>query len=154
MSVDDDDEHGGAAAAGAAQDEPVQYDVVWGQWCLQHLSDKDLVAFLERAKACLRTPLPAPTQQPVGTGTGKGAVLDGAGIIVVKENVLRDAEDGSERVWYDDEDHSITRTPNAYERCFRQAGLEIVDGRLQLGLPQELLPVMMWCLRVPASSVR
>ena len=77
------------------------------------------------------------------------AVLDGAGIIVVKENVLRDEEDGGENVWYDDEDHSITRTSNAYERVFREAGLQVVRTELQLGLPEELFPVRIWCLRVP-----
>lgn len=138
-------DEGGQPDVDEPRTEPVQYDVVWGQWCLQHLSDKDLLAFFERYKACLR--------KPNGTETAhapsSNAVLDGAGIIVVKENVLRDTEDGSERVWYDDEDHSITRTPNAYERIFKQANLQIVRTEVQRGLPEELFPVQMWCLRIP-----
>lgn len=133
-----------------SKQEPIEYDVIWGQWCLQHLSDKDLIAFLQRAKACLRKPLPSSSSN--SQRSSSTAILDGSGIIVVKENVLRATKDGSEQVWYDDEDHSITRTPNAYERVFRQAGLEIVKTQLQLGLPDELLPVQIWCLRIPAST--
>lgn len=136
---DDEDDLGGQEVGL----EPVQYDVVWCQWCLQHLSDKDLVSFLRRAKASLVT---ANAASPAST-TPPSAVLDGAGIIVVKENVLRDEADGSEQVWYDDEDHSITRTSNAYERVFTDAGLDVVATQLQLGLPEELFPVRMWCLR-------
>jgi protein N-terminal methyltransferase len=120
--------------------EPVKYDVVWCQWCLQHLSDKDLIAFLIRAKASLLQPREPHSE----TST---AILNGAGIIVVKENVLRDEADGSEKVWYDDEDHSITRTSNAYERVFRQAGLVVIRTQLQMGLPEELFPVRIWALR-------
>lgn len=104
------------------------------------------MAFLNRSKVCLKPSNDTQCEE------GNGTVLDGAGIIVVKENVLRDTDDGSEGVWYDDEDHSITRTPNAYERVFREAGLEIVSKRVQQGLPEELFPVMMWCLRVPISK--
>lgn len=122
--------------------EPVKYDVIWCQWCLQHLSDKDLVSFLIRSKASL---LKSSTE--AADTTSSTAVLNGAGIIVVKENVLRDETDGSEKVWYDDEDHSITRTSNAYERVFRQAGLVVLRTQLQLGLPEELFPVRMWALK-------
>ncbi|KIS70654.1 N-terminal protein methyltransferase [Mycosarcoma maydis] len=105
--------------------EPVTYDLVWAQWCLQHLSDKDLISFLQRSKAALK---------------------DG-GIIGVKENVCTEEADGTERVWYDDEDHSITRSTKAYERVFQQAGLEIVKCEVQFGMPAELFVVKMWALR-------
>lgn len=68
--------------------EPLTYDVIWCQWMLQHLSDEDLRSFLSRAKDSLVT---------------------GDGVIVVKENVCPENEDGSERVWWDEEDKSITR---------------------------------------------
>lgn len=154
LSVGDkgrEEEQSQGAQEAVAQNEPIVFDVVWGQWCLQHLSDKDLIAFLERAKSCLR-PADAELSSDVQAQTTTNAVLDGAGIIVVKENVLRESEDGSERVWYDEEDHSITRTPNAYERVFRQAGLEIVKTDVQRGLPDELFPVQMWCLRIPRNK--
>lgn len=130
----------------ASSSEPVRYDVVWCQWCLQHLSDKDLVSFLVRAKASLMSPT-----EHIASQIKDNAVLDGSGIIVVKENVLRDEQDGGEKVWYDDEDHSITRTSNAYERVFKEAGLIIVRTQLQLGLPEELFPVRIWCLRISPS---
>jgi protein N-terminal methyltransferase len=121
--------------------EPIRYDVIWCQWCLQHLSDRDLVTFLKKSVSCLVEPTSAPSTKK------ESAVLDGSGIIVVKENVLRDEADGNENVWYDDEDHSITRTSNAYERVFKEAGLQVVKTQLQLGLPEELFPVRIWCLR-------
>lgn len=105
--------------------EPMTYDLVWAQWCLQHLSDKDLIAFLQRSKAALKQ----------------------GGIVGVKENVCTEEADGTERVWYDDEDHSITRSTKAYERVFREAGLEIVKCEIQFGMPAELFVVKMWALR-------
>ncbi|CDW99528.1 hypothetical protein [Sporisorium scitamineum] len=59
-----------------SQQEPVTYDLVWAQWCLQHLSDRDLIAFLKRSKAALKE----------------------GGIIGVKENVCTEEADGTERV--------------------------------------------------------
>ncbi|SJX61911.1 related to TAE1-AdoMet-dependent proline methyltransferase [Sporisorium reilianum f. sp. reilianum] len=108
-----------------SQHEPVTYDLVWAQWCLQHLSDKDLIAFLKRSKAALKQ----------------------GGIIGVKENVCTEEADGTERVWYDDEDHSITRSTKAYERVFKEAGLDIVKCEIQFGMPAELFVVKMWALR-------
>lgn len=105
--------------------EPVSYDLVWAQWCLQHLSDRDLISFLQRSKAALKQ----------------------GGIIGVKENVCTEEADGTERVWYDDEDHSITRSTKAYERVFKEAGLEIVKCEVQFGMPAELFVVKMWALR-------
>ncbi|EST07766.1 Protein of unknown function DUF858, methyltransferase-like protein [Kalmanozyma brasiliensis GHG001] len=105
--------------------EPMTFDLVWAQWCLQHLSDRDLIAFLQRSKAALKQ----------------------GGIIGVKENVCSEEADGNERVWYDDEDHSITRSTKAYERVFKEAGLEIVKCEIQFGMPAELFVVKMWALR-------
>jgi protein N-terminal methyltransferase len=128
-ALDGGDDKAVTTEEGAAM-EPVKYDVIWCQWCLQHLSDKDLVSFLIRSKASLLKP-----SEGASEGTHSTVILNGAGIIVVKENVLRD------------EDHSITRTSNAYERVFRQAGLVVIRTELQLGLPEELFPVRMWALR-------
>ncbi|PWN29091.1 DUF858-domain-containing protein [Jaminaea rosea] len=105
---------------------PLQYDVVWCQWMLQHLSDPDLLAFFARAKASL---------------------VPEDGVIVVKENVCPEMEDGSERVWWDEEDKSITRSTQAYERVFREAGLTTIRAETQMGFPQELYAVKMWALR-------
>lgn len=69
------------------------------------------------------------------------------GFIVVKENVCADNDDGTEHVWWDDEDKSITRSTMAYERVFKEAGLDVVRCEVQEGLPAELFVVKMWALR-------
>lgn len=63
--------------------EGITYDLVWLQWCVGHLTDDQLVHFLQRAKMVL-TP--------------------GSGIIVVKENLSTSDAD-----LFDDEDSSVTR---------------------------------------------
>lgn len=60
-----------------------KYDLVWIQWCLGHLTDDQLVQFLERCKAVL-----APTD----------------GLIVVKENVTSGADE-----IFDEQDSAVTR---------------------------------------------
>lgn len=105
-----------AAAAGDAEAEPLQYDVIWCQWMLQHLSDPDLISFLHRAKAALvKDVRPAGSkeegadEEEKGEGEGEGGGEPQDGVIVVKENVCTELEDGSENVWWDEEDKSITR---------------------------------------------
>ena len=65
------------------------FDVIWCQWCLGHLSDEDLVAFFRRCPAALRN--------------------KDEGLIVVKENLCQDGDDGSARVSFDEADSSLTR---------------------------------------------
>lgn len=60
----------------------VRYDLVWTQWCVGHLTDKQLVQYLERCKA----------------------VLNPNGVIVLKENISTSGND-----LFDDEDSSVTR---------------------------------------------
>lgn len=64
-------------------------DVAWCQWCLGHLSDIDLIAFLKRCKHALRE--------------------GGRSLIVVKENLCRDQDDGGPRTVFDEQDSSLTR---------------------------------------------
>lgn len=64
-------------------------DVAWCQWCLGHLSDIDLIVFLKRCKNVLRE--------------------GGRSLIVVKENLCRNQEDGSARTVFDEQDSSLTR---------------------------------------------
>ena len=65
------------------------FDVIWCQWCLGHLSDEELVAFLRKAQKALR-----PKTE---------------GFIIVKENLCSDGPDKSPRTVYDEEDSSLTR---------------------------------------------
>lgn len=60
-----------------------QYDLIWIQWCLGHLTDAQLVQFLERCKSVL-----APQD----------------GLIVVKENTTS----GGTEI-FDEQDSAVTR---------------------------------------------
>jgi len=61
----------------------VQYDLIWTQWCVGHLTDEQLVRYLERCKR---------------------AVVPESGLIVVKENLSTSGED-----IFDDLDSAVTR---------------------------------------------
>jgi protein N-terminal methyltransferase len=65
------------------------FDVIWCQWCLGHLNDADLLAFLKRCYQSLN-------EHPKS-------------LIMVKENICSDHDDGSPRTVFDDEDSSLTR---------------------------------------------
>ncbi|KAM6500477.1 methyltransferase domain containing protein [Amanita muscaria] len=106
------------------------YDVIWCQWCLGHLSDPDLVAFLLRSKAALRKD---------GNNTRS--------LIVVKENLCQDHEDGSARTEFDEQDSSLTRSDMAFKALFKQAGLKLVKEQVQKGFPEILYAVKMYGLR-------
>lgn len=67
------------------------FDVIWCQWCLGHLNDIDLVAFFRRSHAALKEK------------------EKGKSLIVVKENLCRDFDDGTPRIVFDDQDSSLTR---------------------------------------------
>lgn len=143
------------AAPHSASPEPLVYDVVWSQWCLQHLSETDLLRFLRNAQKCLRPPSQA---------GGDASLSHPGGVIVVKENVCKEEDDGTESTWYDEEDFSVTRcvprhavtdgsSRQVFERLFREAGLTVVRTDVQLGFPDELFAVHMCApIRVAADT--
>ncbi|KAI9815998.1 MAG: Alpha N-terminal protein methyltransferase 1 [Pycnora praestabilis] len=90
-----------------------KYDLVWNQWCVGHLTDAQLVAYLKRCRGAL---------------TEKGWV-------VVKENLSTD-RDGEDI--FDDVDNSVTRTDWKFRSLFKEAGLMIVKTELQTGFPKGL----------------
>lgn len=96
-----------------------KYWLIWCQWCVGHLPDKEFVEFLIRCKKGL---------QPNGT-------------IVVKENNAHDDD------MFDDTDSSVTRTNANFQRLFKQAGLKLIATELQRGLPKELFAVRMYALK-------
>ncbi|KAJ4463817.1 DUF858-domain-containing protein [Lentinula lateritia] len=109
------------------------FDVVWCQWCLGHLNDIDLVAFLQRSYVALRN---------------HGADgHNGNSLIVVKENTCSDAEDGGLRTVFDEQDSSFTRSDMAWKAAFREAGLRLVKEQVQEGLPDGLYVVKMYALK-------
>ncbi|KFX91639.1 hypothetical protein O988_07665 [Pseudogymnoascus sp. VKM F-3808] len=101
------------------------YDLVWNQWCVGHLTDLQLVAYLRRCGEALRR-------------EEGGKVV---GWIVVKENLT------SEEDVYDETDSSVTRTEGKFKELFAEAGLKIVRTELQRGFPRELYPVRTWALQ-------
>ncbi len=63
--------------------EGAEYDIIWTQWCLGHLTDQQIVKYLEVCKTVLRP---------------------GTGWIIVKENLSTGLED-----MFDSTDSSVTR---------------------------------------------
>ncbi|KAJ3779254.1 DUF858-domain-containing protein [Lentinula raphanica] len=110
-----------------------RFDVIWCQWCLGHLDNNDLVAFLKRSHAALR-------DQELDGHSGRS-------LIVVKENVCSDAEDGGPRTVFDEQDSSFTRSDMAWKAVFQEAGLRLVKEQVQEGLPDGLYVVKMYALR-------
>ncbi|OAA42553.1 hypothetical protein NOR_04684 [Metarhizium rileyi] len=102
-----------------------QYDLIWLQWCLGHLTDEQLLLFFIASKAAL-TPI--------------------TGLIVVKENINPGGTD-----LFDDTDSSVTRQDSSFLRIFEEAGFVVVKSELQRGLPetstQGLFPVKMYAVR-------
>ena len=106
------------------------YDIIWNQWCVGHLTDAQLVVYLQRCKDGLK-------KTTEGQETSKSC-------IVVKENLSTDPK---HKDLYDDEDSSVTRSDVNFRRLFQEAGLKIVATELQKGMPKELFPVRIYALR-------
>ncbi|PVF95605.1 hypothetical protein CPB86DRAFT_817043 [Serendipita vermifera] len=123
LSEDDLFAHVGAALDFTDVDQG--FDVVWCQWCLGHLSDKQLVRFLKMAQRSLRE----------------------NGIIVVKENCCPPAEDGEPDSVYDSDDSSLTRSHDAWLKLFQKARLTLVRQEIQRGFPAGLYEVRAYALR-------
>ncbi|XP_034476912.1 alpha N-terminal protein methyltransferase 1 [Drosophila innubila] len=93
-----------------------KYDLIWSQWVLGHLTDRDLVAFFRRIQQGL---------QPEA-------------YFCMKENVS-----ATKTVVKDDEDSSVTRPLEFYERFLKEAGFRIVRKVRQQNFPKGLFPVYM-----------
>ncbi|KAK4167281.1 AdoMet dependent proline di-methyltransferase-domain-containing protein [Cladorrhinum sp. PSN259] len=89
--------------------EGVQYDLIWTQWCVGHLTDEQLVGYLKRCG---------------------GALNPDGGIIVIKENLSTSGSD-----YFDDVDRSITREDSKFLSLFEEAGLRIIRTEMQKGIP-------------------
>jgi protein N-terminal methyltransferase len=100
------------------------YDLIFNQWCLNHLSFSSLEAYF-------KTLIP---------------LLLPGGWIIVKENLSTEAFGADV---FDAEDSSVTRSDANWRLAFDQAGLKIVKTELQTGFPKELglFPVRIYALR-------
>lgn len=97
-----------------------KYWVIWCQWCVGHLPDKEFVQFLKRCKDGL---------QPNGT------------IIVKENNTPFDKDD------FDETDSSVTRSDKKFRQLFEESGLKLIATEKQKGLPKELYTVRMYALK-------
>jgi protein N-terminal methyltransferase len=101
-----------------------RYNVIWCQWVLSHLTDKDMVKFFGRCVGSLRE----------------------GGVIVVKENIAEGVS------VHDAKDSSISRTEEEFKDIFSSSQLDIILERRQDNFPKELFDVYMFVLR-PKSSL-
>ena len=99
-----------------------EYDIIWVQWCIGHLTDEQMVKYLTRCKAALSE----------------------NGRIVLKENISTNLE-GKDT--FDDLDSSVTRTDEKFRRLFKESGLIITRTELQNGFPKSLYPVRFYALQ-------
>lgn len=95
-----------------------RYDVIWVQWCIGHLTDRDFIRFFQRSKDGLKP----------------------GGIFVLKENIARTG------FVVDKEDSSVTRSDSHFRDLFQQTGLNIIRTRLQRKFPSDLFQVRMYAL--------
>jgi hypothetical protein len=141
------------------------YDLIWNQWCLGHLTDRQLVAYLRRLIPILKPQgwivvkenvlgdgMRSAHSRPDVVGSARGLSRGGAG----DDNRQEGNGDGEEEEdWtgeadlYDEEDSSVTRTAGKFEWIFGRAGLRVVRTEMQRGFGRELglFPVRMWGLR-------
>lgn len=96
-----------------------RYWLVWCQWCVGQLPDDALVAFWGRCREAL---------MPGGT-------------MVVKENIAPVLD------VFDETDLSVTRTDAKFRALFVAAGFKLIASDVQKGMPKELYPVRMYCLK-------
>ncbi|XP_044268524.1 N-terminal Xaa-Pro-Lys N-methyltransferase 1 isoform X2 [Tribolium madens] len=96
-----------------------KYDVIWCQWVLGHLTDLDLVTFLESCH---------------------GLKLNG--VIIIKENIS-----SSDEIDKDERDSSVTRPLSLYREIFTKAGLDCYRQVKQRNFPKGLYTVYMFILR-------
>lgn len=97
-----------------------KYDCIWIQWVLSHLTDQDLVSFLQRIQSGL-----APN-----------------GVICIKENIKRKG------FIVDKDDYSVIRSEKHFRLAFKSAGLKVIKHSLQNNFPEDLYKVKMFgCVR-------
>ncbi|KAL8936453.1 MAG: hypothetical protein Q9216_004920 [Gyalolechia sp. 2 TL-2023] len=99
-----------------------KYGLIWNQWCLGHLTDEEMVPYLQRCKEA----------------------VNGGGWIVVKENMSTDPEG---KDIFDEVDSSVTRTDEKFRGLFEEVQLRIVKTEVQSGFPKKLFPVRFYALQ-------
>jgi len=104
-----------------------QYAVIWHQWCVGQLTDRQLITYLRRIR---------------------GYVSNG-GWIIVKENMSTDPYG---KDIFDGTDSSVTRSDGKFRQIFERAGLRVIAHELQRGMPKDLYPVRTYALVVTSDE--
>ena len=97
-----------------------KYSIIWIQWVLCYLTDKDAVEFLKRCAGC----------------------LDDGGYIILKENVCEE-----QMFVVDADDASLTRSVGYWNDLIAKSGLRLCTITFQDDFPDEIYPVPMIALR-------
>lgn len=101
-------------------DDGTKYDLIFIQWVLLYLTDRDLVEFIKRALTALHP----------------------GGRIMAKENVT-----ANNTFYVDKTDNSVTRAHAQYMSLFAEADAIVEDTQLQKGFPSDIFPVRMYLLK-------
>lgn len=97
-----------------------QYDVIWCQWVLGHLTNDDFVEFFQRC----------------------GRALKKNGIVIVKENVT-----STNALDIDNVDSSVTRPLGMFKALLTKSGLRIIKMVRQNNFPSGIFPVYMFAMK-------
>lgn len=102
------------------------YDLIWCQWSVMYLTDKDAVSFLKRCKHA----------------------LNANGIIVIKDNIASSDKTAKKQdAQFFKEDNGICRTYSHFLQLFALAELNMVECEKQKDYPEELLPLYFFVLK-------
>lgn len=95
------------------------YDLIWIQWCILYLTDRDFISFLIEC----------------------GKTLTSKGVICIKESVIRRG------FLVDKDDSSIMRSDEHLKHLFQKADLEIIRESKQMDSPTDIFPIKTYALR-------
>lgn len=105
-------------------DKSKKYDIIWCQWVLSHINDKDIVGFFNRCRSAIKD----------------------NGVVVVKENI-----NSVNETVFDEDDSSITRPVGHMIQLFKDASFEVVLTEVQAGFPKDIYSVLSFLL-VPSRE--
>lgn len=126
---------------------PNSFDVIWIQWVIGYLTDKDCVHFLKRCAKALRHETKTNNiseEDNEGENNNKNSGR-GGGIIILKDNT---ANHKVEAIQLDMEDSSVTRSLSYLLSLADQAGLKVIHQTYQDDFPSEIFPVPMIAFQV------
>ncbi|CAI7895948.1 unnamed protein product [Closterium sp. NIES-53] len=144
-----------------------RYDVVWVQWCIGHLTDADLIAFLHR---CFVTPSALASLAGLAAIAAFAAIAARpapACIVVFTPDCFTSRFPPTlsfslplsatmpalgPRFVLDKADSSVTRSDAYFRDLFKQADLQLLKSKVQRGFPSELFVVKMYALTPQPSS--